>query len=504
MSERSVRSYQRTFGGGAPCKVVEIRADRLDVHRLQALSRIRARDAAHILSLQTGASVETLALPSLAVRASRAPDALRRHAHDTFPSLRSAVGAWWARTDPLGRQALLAGGARPRRDVQPRRDTSTTHDALPARDERPTSDTGEVGRFLATLRRRGVIASYQCLVAGDAPRLLAPIGTLGYLRQVGHLLPSALLCNTHFFIYDPRELDSPLAAIGDPVGMLASHGQIRAPPILRRATLTLAGGRWQVQHLGIDDVAIDLPDGTTVAPRSATQPASASVGPTLSFRGDHALEAGGAATATPACDVCIQGRHVSVIRMGSALSVPHGALVLSYAAAPNPALLRALEARPTVRFRIPRLPGLTTALQAGPQLLRGGELAVSAASFHEERFRTLGTPNPTAPLDFPADADRTRASRVGIGVTRANTLVIVAVQGTSSLSDVGPDAPTGCTLTELAQLLAEAGAVDALNCDGGGSSQVFAGPGVLLGSSDARAVPGALFDRPVPVAAAVR
>ena len=491
MSERSLRSYRRTFGGGAPCKVVEIRTDHLGTHRLQAPSRIRARDAAHILALQTGASVETLALPSLAVRASRAPDALRHHAHDMFPGLRSALSAWWARTDPVERQALLADGARLARG------------ALPLPGARASGHANEVGRFVTGLRRRGLIASYRHLVAGEPPRLLAPVGTLGYLRQLGHLLPGALLFNSHFFVYDPRELDSPLAAIGDPVGMLASHGQVRAPPILRRAALTLASGRWQVQHLGIDDVAIDLPDGTTVAPGSATQSAAVSPGPTFRFRGDHALAAGGTAAATPACEVCIQGRHVSVIRMGSALSVPHGALVLSYAVAPSAALLRALEARPTVRFRVPRLPDLTTALQVGPQLLRGGELAVAAASFRDERFRTLGTPNPTAPLDFPADADRTRAARVGIGVTRTNTLVIVAVQGTSSLADVGPDAPTGCTLAELAHLLAEAGAVDALNCDGGGSTQVFAGPGVLLGSSDARAVTGALFDRPVPVAAAV-
>ncbi len=499
MSERSVRSYQRAFGGGAPCKVVEIRSDRLDTHRLQAPSRIRARDAAHILALQTGVSVETLALPSLAVRAASAPAKLRRHGHDMYPSLRTAVAAWWARTDSLERQALLARGAQLSRSAQ-----LPSSDDPASRDERASRNVGEVGRFVATLRRRGLIASYRRLVAGEPPRLLAPVGTLGYLRQLGHLLPGALLLNTHFFLYDPRELDSSFAAIGDPVGMLASHGEIRSPPILRRAALTLAGGRWQVQHLGIDDVAIDLPDGTTVAHDSATQPAAASPGPTLRFRGDRALAAGNAAAATPACEVCIQGRHVSVIRMGGAINVPHGALVLSYAVAPSAALLRALETRPTVRFRVPRLPGLTTALQVGPQLLRGGELAVAAASFRDERFRTLGTPNPTAPLDFPADADRTRAARVGIGVTRANTLVIVAVQGTSSLADVGPDAPTGCTLTELAQLLAEAGAVDALNCDGGGSTQVFAGPGVLLGSSDARAVPGALFDRPVPVAATVR
>lgn len=489
MSARSVRTYARRFGGAAPCTVVEIRTDHLETHRLQAPSRIRARDAAHILALQTGQSVETLALPSLTVRSSAAPTELRRHAEDTYPSLRGAVSAWWSRTDPTERTELLAHG------------------------------TGEVARFITALRRRGLIASYRHLVDGAPPRLLAPVGTLGYLRQLGHALPGALLLNTHFFVYDPRELDSPLAAIGDPVGMLASRGQIQRPPILPRATLLLARGGWQIQHVGAADLAIDLPDGTTLRPGTGTDAdtdtdassargpdagaANAAARPSLRYRGD-ATAAGSAGTSDAACAVYLQGRHVSLVRSGSVIPAPHGGLVLAFATRPPEALLEALVARPAVRYRVPRIPDLCTALQVGPQLVRGGAIVIGAASFRDERFQTLGSSDPTAPLAFPADADRTRAGRVGIGVTRENALVIVAVQGTSSLSDRGPDAPEGCTMTELAELLVEAGAVDALNCDGGGSTQVFAGPGALLGSTDARAVPGAMFDRPVPVAAAVQ
>ena len=463
----SVRHYQRSFGGGAPCRVVEIRSDRLDAHRLQAPSRLRARDAAHVLAKQTGLSVETLALPSLAVSARSAPAPLRRHAHDTYPTLRSALSAWWARTEPTQRAELLRQGR------------------------------GDVPRFVAALRRRGLIATHRHAVDGAPNQLRAFVGTIGQLRQAGQFQPDATLLNTHFFLFDPRELDSPLAAVGDPVGMLATHGQIRFPPILRRATLLHTGGRWHVRHVGAEDLAIDLPDGTTLRPGAAD-------GPTLRYRGSDP-DGPTTRSTTAACEIWLQGRSVSLIRRGGdGPTIPHGALVLSFHEPPSADALRTLEAQPSVRFRIPRMPDLVTALQAGPQLLRDGAIVVSDASFREERFRTLGTPDPTAPLDFPANPDRTRAARVGIGVTRANTLVILAVQGTSSLAAAGPHSPTGCTLLELAEAFVEAGAVDALNCDGGGSAQVFSGSGVLLPSSDARGVPGALFDRPVPVAACVR
>ncbi len=464
MSASSLRTYQRSFGGGAPCRVVEIRTDRLDAHRLQAPSRVRARDAAHVLVQQTGLSVETLALPSLAVSARSAPAGLRQHGHDAYPTLRSALSAWWARTEPTERAVLLQQGR------------------------------GDVPRFVAALRRRGLVATHRHAVDGAQAPLQAFVGTLGHLRQAGQFQPNARLLNTHFFLFDPRELDSPLAAIGDPVGMLATNGQIRFPPILRRATLLHAGGRWQVRHVGAEDLAIDLPDGTTLRPGVPD-------GPLLRYRG---RDPDGPTTrgTTAACEIWLQGRSVTLIRCGGdSPTIPHGALVLAFPTPPAGDLLRALEAQPSVAFRIPRLPDLVTALQAGPQLLRDGAIVLSHASFREERFRTLGTPDPTAPLDFPANPDRTRAARVGIGVTRANTLVILAVQGTSSLAAAGPHSPTGCTLLELAEALIEAGAVDALNCDGGGSAQVFSGSGVLLPSGDARGVPGALFDRPVPVAA---
>lgn len=479
MSAPRVRSYQRTFAGTAPCKVVEIQAAALVPRRLQAPSRVRARDAAHTLALQTGRSVDVLALPPLTVRSAAAPDPLRQHASDVYPTLRSAVSAWWARTDDATRSERLSDGS------------------------------GAVGRFMTTLQRRGLIARSRHVGAGaDAP-LFAQVGSLGYLRQLGHVQPGALLLNTHFFVYDPRELDSPLAAIGDPIGMVASGGRIQRPPILPRATLTLTGRGWGVERLAADDLVIDLADGTTLYPQVTTGVDAHSHAeptrdrPVLAYRGAASLPGAGRSP-SPAYEICLQGRHVSLIRSGGSIDPPHGALVVSFARSPGRGVLDALEQRPTVRYRIPRLPDLITALQAGPTLLRGGDVVIAAPSFQDERFLTLGSPDPTAPVAFPADADRTRAGRVGVGVTREKTLVIVAVQGTSSMSESGSDAPEGCTLMELAELLAEAGAVDALNLDGGGSTQVFAGPGVLIGSTDARAVPGAAFDRPVPMVAVVR
>ncbi|HYE57986.1 MAG TPA: phosphodiester glycosidase family protein, partial [Rhodothermales bacterium] len=86
------------------------------------------------------------------------------------------------------------------------------------------------------------------------------------------------------------------------------------------------------------------------------------------------------------------------------------------------------------------------AMGAGPMLVRGGNVRVTAA---EELF--FGS-------SIPATHPRTAA-----GVTLDGALVFVVVDGRQMAS-------RGVNLNELARLMLEAGARDALNLDGGGSS----------------------------------
>jgi uncharacterized protein YigE (DUF2233 family) len=87
-----------------------------------------------------------------------------------------------------------------------------------------------------------------------------------------------------------------------------------------------------------------------------------------------------------------------------------------------------------------------SAVGAGPMLLRNGEYAVTAT---EEGF---------ARTSIPATHPRTAA-----GVTSDGRLVLMVVDGRQERS-------RGVNLAELADLMRSAGAVDAMNLDGGGSS----------------------------------
>jgi hypothetical protein len=56
----------------------------------------------------------------------------------------------------------------------------------------------------------------------------------------------------------------------------------------------------------------------------------------------------------------------------------------------------------------------------------------------------------------------------------------------------------GATLAELATLLQEAGAVDAVNLDGGGSTQAHYLGGEAIGSGDRRGLPRVRYERMIP------
>ncbi len=101
------------------------------------------------------------------------------------------------------------------------------------------------------------------------------------------------------------------------------------------------------------------------------------------------------------------------------------------------------------------------AVGGGPRLLRAGQLDITAEM---ERFQ--------------ADITQGRAPRTALGITAAGELLLVAVNGRQNNISIG------MTLTELAGLLRDLGAIDAMNLDGGGSSTMVVRDVVLNAPSD--------------------
>lgn len=98
------------------------------------------------------------------------------------------------------------------------------------------------------------------------------------------------------------------------------------------------------------------------------------------------------------------------------------------------------------------------AVGGGPWLLRNGEILIDAP---QEGFNSGFTEN--------------RHPRTAVGVTADGKLLLVTVDGRQPMSG-------GMTLYELAQLMQELGATDAINLDGGGSTTLAIRGGLVVNS----------------------
>lgn len=144
--------------------------------------------------------------------------------------------------------------------------------------------------------------------------------------------------------------------------------------------------------------------------------------------------------------------------------IPEDALVVSTNGRPAWLMsdLKAGDSLIVVKTLGPTWDKVTQAVGAGPCLIKNGEIYLT----------TLGE-------EFGSDVAGGRAPRTAIGLTRDGKALLVVVDGRRRTS-------VGLSLLELAQFMLEQGAVEAMNLDGGGSSQMIIGKQIVNQPSDGR------------------
>lgn len=359
---------------------------------------------------------------------------------------------------------------------------------------------------------------------------LTPVGRCGYLRDIAQAQMPAALFNAGFFLLEHDDYVSHHSALGDPYGLLVVEGEIIRPPLYHRSTLWQdAGGSWHIDTLGMAAVRLHLPGGMILHPPDSPAPGphfalnpAGEVPLALYTRAFSTTPDRFTAASTPDSPgrfelTIIDRRVVSWQRDGN-LEIPQNGFVLSVQAARKGeplteignlrdalAALQVLLQTGDIRysFDAPAFQGMTAAQQNGPELMRDGQITISAATFtHEEyilsRESAQGYEIGVVPTEFPTDAGQTRAARLGIGIDAAGDLIVLAISGSSKgVARPGIDS-AGATLIELAEQLQAAGAVNALNLDGGGSVQLFVEGGLYNSPGDRRGRQGVTYERMVP------
>jgi hypothetical protein len=352
----------------------------------------------------------------------------------------------------------------------------------------------------------------------DVRKDLIPVGRLGFIREFVWRQRPRVAFNAAYFLLEHDDFYSHHSALGQAYNLSVRDSAILRPPLYRRAALyQTADGHWQTGHFSLGDLTITLPDGTMIVPCDSRLPGFPFVlNPVEDVEVAIYTRAYGLATyghplrrtpiATGRVEYTVVDTHVVGRKTGGGLDIPQNGLVLSFAPGVLPTGAIPEDGLPRVRYTFARDThrGIRQAIQVGPLLLNAGQIVISPASLQEEEFwpTPLGRTDPDdvgiVPTDYPDDVDRTRAGRIGVGVDDGGHLVVVAVPGTERGARRPHADSAGATLLELAERLAKAGAVDAINLDGGGSTQLFYLGGTMTTPGNRYGMPGVCFERMVP------
>jgi hypothetical protein len=167
----------------------------------------------------------------------------------------------------------------------------------------------------------------------------------------------------------------------------------------------------------------------------------------------------------------------------------------------------ALRTQPVLDHRMarPQHDAIEQALQVGPMLLRDGQSPLTNSYLEEQEQFWASRPLAdgtwqigVGPTDYKVNVDRGRHGRVGLGIDRDGDPVLVMVACVKPDVRVPGEESAGATLAKLATLFPEAGAVDAVNLDGGDSIQASYLGGEATGSGDRRGLPQVRYERMVP------
>ncbi len=361
----------------------------------------------------------------------------------------------------------------------------------------------------------------------DVIKDLIGIGRCSFISEYAAQNRSAFIFNTCYFLLEVEDVISHHSARNEAYSFWMKGGEIMRPPIYRRGAIwQYEDGSWEIGFLGMQDVAIELANQWRLVEDlqdSAESTYTFSInepenGKLILFTRYFGVKSDGFVFGrTPAdpqrIELTIIDRKIVGWKKGGDLLIPQNGYILSFelAADDEVALIEAIEKDNGVRYSlIGRNKPIKQAIQTGPILLHNGQSPLTNSYLEsDEQFW------PSREIDgqwvvgvvstsFETDIDSTMAGRGAIGIDANGDLVIVQIPSVKSGYGKNGRDSFGATLNLLVESLREAGAVSAINIDGGGSTQAYFCGEQLFPPGDRRGKSDQPYQRLIPSVGVVR
>ena len=334
------------------------------------------------------------------------------------------------------------------------------------------------------------------------------IGRCDFIRHFVQNHQRQVVFNTSHFLHERDDLISHHSGYGDAIGLMVAENTILRPPIYRRGALLYDGSAWRIESFSPDDIELVLP-GDICLSATAEGVQRFHLNPpepqpiTLYTRAAGLADKGRPLDRTPAApdrvEFVLVNRQVLSWKRGGGLQIPQNGLVLSL----KDGALRAQFAEDMIEnawveyeFSDQNMK-VQSAIQAGPILMRGGENVLDQSASAEEFYPSQGNAVGVSPVHIDMAGESQRKARSVLATMPDGNLLLVVVDGCNPSLRTEIDSH-GAKLEEVIGILKEAGAVDALNLSGEGSSHLFVAGGLASLPSDRRGQRGVLYERMLP------
>ena len=321
----------------------------------------------------------------------------------------------------------------------------------------------------AELERRGCLE----LASGKLPFLrVVPIGDEPGLLSESEPA-AALKVNASFFLLDPFDCATRYDIAGTPFALAVKDGEILSPPLYEREALMV------------------YRDGSVRVERPSLTGLSVKIGGRVLRAGKNAvLYSRPLRRRTPrqsGWDHVVIGRRLVDILEGGGAEIPASGFVLHMT---EPCGERGCE------LRYHGMEELSFAIQAGNSLVKEGictERFLSAFYNIRQPWRI-----PYPPSLYPLDYQKARAARIALGADAQGKPMLLWAEGAAKIGYRKGDDSCGASLSEFAHICRDAGMINGVNLDGGGSAQILLHGARQLRISD-RQDNGAEQERSVPL-----
>lgn len=286
--------------------------------------------------------------------------------------------------------------------------------------------------------------------------------------------------NSNFFVMDSFDCATVYDSVGTPLGLCVKDGRVLNPPLFRREALIFRKAGASVAIPRLTDCSFTVAD-TEFVPGSNCR---------ISERPDCRITA-----RSKGVDLVIVGTEIKAVKEGGRTEVPAGGFVLSTDKKDIPGVVSGAH------VRVNGFEDVSFAVQCGNSIIKNGVPSGGFISGFYNIRKLFGTPYP--PCFYPLDYANARAARIAIGSGSDGSLCFLWAEGAAKVGHEKGRDSRGASLSDMEIFCRDAGMLNAINLDGGGSAQILLNNRRSLCLSD-RTEDGCERERGIPLGIIIR